>query len=141
METQTYNVLISSRNKRASDTNTDYHVVLDDNYFVGNGEELYVCITQFHTIKSFYSCQPGLNNHFQIITRNPISLDEAIDNYFISNGNYDVKTLMNEILRLTKGVEDLFQISYDAKVNKYVYKNLFLVAYNLIQDFVKFNSA
>lgn len=135
METQTYNVLISSKNKRAFDTNTDYTVVLEDDYFVGNGEEMYVCMTQFHTIKSFYSCQSGLNDHFQIILRPLVAPnDEAVDNFSIPEGNYDVKSLMNEIIKLTKGSEgnpDLFHISYDAKVNKYLYKNLFRPDFNV----------
>lgn len=132
METKTYNVLISSRNKNPYDTNTDYNVKLDDEFFIQNGEEMYVCMNQFHTIKSFYACQNGLNNHFQIIVR-PISSpsDEAIDNYFIPEGNYDVKSLMNEIIKITAGNEVLFQISYDAKVNKYVYKNLFRPDFNV----------
>lgn len=132
--TTTYNVLISSKNKNPTDTNTSCQIVLNNDILTDNGEELFVCMTQFHCIKSFYACQTGLNDHFQIIVRPIISpQDEAIDNYYIPEGNYDVKSLMKEIIEMTKTKQsgDLFQISYDAKVNKYVYKNLFRPDFNV----------
>ena len=126
METYTYNVLISSKHKKELDTNNIFEVKLQDTFFkMEAGEEMYVCMTQFHTIKTFYACQTGLNDTFQIITRNQESQDETVDTYTIPQGNYNVKTFMDELIKITKSIEDLFQISYDAKVNRYVFKNLF----------------
>jgi len=124
MDTKTYNVLISSKNKKALDSNTFFEVSLQDEFFVENDEDMYVCMTQFHTIKSFYACQDGLNNHFQVILRlpnEPIAI-EVFDIY-IPEGNYNVKSLKEEIQKLTNN--GLFDISYEMRTNKYLYKNLF----------------
>lgn len=132
MSTEAFNVVISSKNKTSpNDTNSSLLVKLKEDIYTENDEELYVCMSSFNMIKSFYACQAGLNNHFQIITRNITSGDVATDNYYISEGNYDVRTLMQEIIKLTKGIENLFQITYDAKLNKYLYKNLFQPTFNI----------
>lgn len=124
METTVYNILISSRNKKLLDTNTSFNVVLNDDFFVNNDEEMYVCMTQFHSIKSFYACQTGLNDHFQVLFRLPDE-PEIVEtfNIYIPEGNYDVRSLAKEIKQLTNN--GLFQIEYDAKLNKYKYANLF----------------
>lgn len=123
---QIYNVIISSKNKHSHDTNSSMMIKLKEDIYVENDEELYVCMSSFNMIKSFYACQKGLNDHFQIIVRlHGSSSDEAIDNYIIPEGNYDVRSLMTEIIKITSGQEDLFQISYDLKLNKYKYTNLF----------------
>lgn len=128
---ETLNVVVSSKNRLKNDTNSSVTIKLKEDIYVENEEELTVCLQSFTMIKSFYACQNGFNNHFQIITRNPVSQDEAIDNYFISEGNYDIRTLMQEIILLTKGIENLFQITYDARLNKFLYKNLFPATYNI----------
>ena len=125
------NIIISSKNRVSNDTNSSVSVKLDNDIFIRQDEECYVNMTSFNMVKSFYACQTGLNDHFQIIAKNPISNDEAIDNYYISEGNYDVKTLMLEIMRITKSIENLFQIGYDSKLNKYVYKNLFQPTFDI----------
>lgn len=125
------NIIISSKNKKSNDTNSSVTVKLDNDIFIKQDEECYVNMTSFNMVKSFYACQTGLNDHFQIIVRNIVTNDETIDNYYISQGNYDVKTLMNEIITITAGKANLFQISYEPKLNKFLYKNLFYSAYEV----------
>jgi hypothetical protein len=126
MNVNYFNVLISSRNKKALDTNTVFSVSIDDEFFnaANINDEYYVCMSQFQSIKSFYSCQDGLNNHFQVIFRLP-GMPENIETFdiYLSEGNYDVISLKKEIQKQTNNA--LFDISYDAKTNKYLYKNLF----------------
>lgn len=121
---ETYNIIISSKNRKAGDTNSSLSVKLDKDIFIAPDEECYVNMTSFHTVKSFYACQKGLNDHFQVLFK--VAGDdiatEIFDRY-LSEGNYDVKTLMTEIKRLTNNA--LFDINYDPKLNKYLYKNLF----------------
>jgi hypothetical protein len=123
MDTKTYNVLISSRSKKARDTNTMFQVSLNNEFFVSNNEEMYVCMTQFQSIKSFYACQV-INNHFQVIFRLP-DMPENIETFdiYLSEGNYDVISLKKEVQKQTNN--GLFDISYESKTNKYLYKNLF----------------
>lgn len=126
MNVNTYNVLISSKNKsKSSDTNAELSVKLDEPYFNQVSEEMYVCMNQFHTIKSFYACQPGLNNHFQVIYRIP-GFSENIETFdiYLSEGNYDVNTLKKEIQVQTNNA--LFDISYVPRLNKYLYKKIFV---------------
>ena len=129
--TSMFNVLISTQHKKTFDTNTEIHVNIDDEYFNIPSDEMYVCMNQFHSIKSFYSCQNGLNNHFQVLFRLPDE-PEIIEtfNIYLSEGNYDVKTLMKEIKQLTNN--GLFQIDYNAKLNKYKYINLFQPQFDVI---------
>lgn len=119
------NVIISSKNKQKSDTNSSMVVKLIDNIFTNNNnEDFYVSLSSFNMIKSFYACQNGLNNHFQVLFRIPgeAVVIEKFDTY-ITQGNYDVMSLMREIKTLTNNA--LFDITYDVKLNKFVYKNLF----------------
>lgn len=118
------NVVISSKNKKPSDTNSSMVVKLIDNIFTKNNQDLYVSLQSFNMIKSFYACQNGLNNHFQVLFKlpnEPVAI-ETFDRY-LSQGNYNVKTLIQEIKTLTNN--GLFDITYDSKLNKFVYKNLF----------------
>ena len=124
MNSSLMNIIISSKHKNANDTNSSVSVSLLENVFVENDEELYVSMGSFNMIKSFYACQPNLNNHFQVIFRlpdEPIAI-ETFD-FYLSEGNYTINTLMKEIKTLTNN--GLFDITYDAKLNKYLYKNLF----------------
>lgn len=130
METKTYNVLVSSKNKKAQDTNTSFQVSLNNEFFINNEEDLYVCMTQFHAIKSFYSCQTGLNDHFQVIFKlpnEPIAIE--VHDRYLPQGNYDYKSLIKEIKALTNN--GLFDITYDAKLNKFLFKNLFQPAFEV----------
>ena len=125
MDDKFHNVIISTKHKRPSDTNSSVYVKLLDNIFVNNESEyLDVSLSSFNMIKSFYACQSGLNDHFQVIFRlpgDPYNV-EVFDRY-ISEGNYDVRTFILEIKRLTNNA--LFDITYNIKLNKFVYKNLF----------------
>lgn len=129
---ESLNLVISSKNKAPNDTNSHVSIKLKEDIYISIDEELHICMQSFHMVKSFYSCQAGLNDHFQIIVR-PKSApnDEGIDNFFIPEGNYDVRTLMSEIIKITKSDEDLFQIKYDPKLNKYIYTNLFRPDFNI----------
>ena len=121
---KTFNVVISSKNKLANDTNSSVSVKLKEDIYVSNDEELTICLQSFNMIKSFYACQNGLNNYFQVILKLP-GISTPIETYdrYLSEGNYNVNTLMAEIKLQTNNA--LFDISYDQKLNKYLYKNLF----------------
>ena len=125
MNTEVFNVVISSKNKvLTSDTNSSLLVKLKEDIFVDNDEELHVSLSSFNMIKSFYACQPGLNNYFKVLFKLP-NESIAIETFdiYLSEGNYDVKTLVQEIKKQTNNA--LFDITYDSKLNKYLYKNLF----------------
>lgn len=120
---QTFNVVISSKNKSSGETNSLVSVKLKEDIIIKNDEELYLCMQSFHMIKSFYSCQHNLNNHFQVIYRiagEPIAI-ETFDIY-IAEGNYDVNSLKKQIQMQTNNA--LFDISYVPRLNKYLYKKL-----------------
>jgi hypothetical protein len=104
-------------------------VKFKEDIFVDIGEELYICMSSFKMIKSFYACQTGLNDTFEIIIKSDD--DEVIQTCTLSEGNYDVRSLMKEIIEITKSVEDMFQISYDSKLNKFVYKNMYNPNFNV----------
>ena len=123
------NVVISSKNKSLQDTNSRMLVKFKEDIFVDIGEELYICMSSFKMIKSFYACQTGLNDTFEIIIKSDD--DEVIQTCTLSEGNYDVRSLMKEIIEITKSVEDMFQISYDSKLNKFVYKNMYNPNFNV----------
>ena len=115
------NILISSQNKNKYDTTSSLMVKLNDDIFVNNDEELYVNMTNFHTIKSFYACQTGLNDSFKIIFKAGVNVFETLP-INISQGNYTIKTLAEEIKSLTNSH---FELSYDSKLNKFLFKNTF----------------
>lgn len=121
---QVTNVVISSKNKLQQDTNSRMLVKFKEDFYVDNDEELYICMSSFNMIKSFYACQTGLNDHFQVLFRLP-NEPEVIETFdiYIPEGNYDVRSLAKEIKQLTNN--GLFQIEYDVKLNKYRYTNLF----------------
>jgi hypothetical protein len=48
---------------------------------------------------------------------------------YLPEGNYDYKTLIKEIKTLTNNA--LFDISFDAKLNKFLYKNLFQPTFSI----------
>lgn len=120
---ETFNVVISSKNKYSGDTNSSVTVKLKEDIYVANNEELYVCMQLFHTVKSFYNCQSGLNDHFQVIYRIP-DIPEPIETFDIHlpEGNYDVNSLKKQIQLETNNA--LFDISYVPRLNKYLYKKL-----------------
>lgn len=130
MNVDTYNVLISSKNKKYLDTNTEFNVKIDDTFFqnIGDNDEMYVCMNQFHTIKSFYAVQDGLNDHFQVIVRMEGDTFDTFD-YFIQEGNYNVNTFVTEIKRLTN--TGFFDMIYDARLNKYLFKNSYQTGFDL----------
>lgn len=120
---QTFNVVISSKNKSLQDTNSSVSVKLKEDIYVANNEVLHVCMQKFHTVKSFYSCQQGLNNHFQVLFRLP-GEDIPIETFdiYIAEGNYDVNSLKKQIQIETNNA--LFDISYVPRLNKYLYKKI-----------------
>ena len=68
--------------------------------------------------------QSGLNNYFQVLLKlpnQPIPIETF--NIYLTEGNYNVNTLVTEIKSKTNNA--MFDISYDVKLNKYLFKNLF----------------
>lgn len=124
-----YNVVVSSKNKKAQDTNSSMLIKFKEDIFVENDEELHVCMSSFYTLKSFYACQAGLNNHFQVIFRFPDENEniEVFDIY-LPEGNYNVATLKDEIRRQTN---QMFEMEYYSKTNKYLFKNMFQPIYSV----------
>jgi hypothetical protein len=119
------NVVISSKNRIISNTtNQSVMVKMLDNIFPNSKDNFYVSLSSFNMIKSFYAAQNGLNTHFQVILKlpnEPIPIE--IHDRYISEGNYHIKTFIEEIKSLTNNA--LFDITYDIKLNKFIYKNLF----------------
>lgn len=116
------NILISSKNRKDKDTTSLVMVKLNDDIYVNDDEELFVNMTSFHTVKSFYACQSGLNDCFNVLFKVGGTTIETHTRY-LSQGNYSINTLITEIKTLTNNA--LFDISYNSKLNKFLFKNLF----------------
>jgi hypothetical protein len=116
------NILISSKNRKDKDTTSSVMVKLNDDIYVNDDEELFVNMTSFHTVKSFYACQSGLNDCFNVLFKVGGTTIETHTRY-LSQGNYSINTLITEIKTLTNNA--LFDISYNSKLNKFLFKNLF----------------
>lgn len=119
--TESKNIFISSQNRNINETTSSVMVKLTDDIFVADDEELYVNMTNFHTVKSFYACQSDLNDEFKIIFKSGGGIFETPPIY-ISQGNYTIKTLADEIKRLTN---THFELTYESKLNKFMFKNTF----------------
>jgi hypothetical protein len=122
------NILISSKNRNDNDTSSSMMVKLQDDIYVNENEELYVNMTNFHSVKSFYACQTGLNDTFKVLFKIDGVIIET-HTRVLSAGNYTIYTLMNEIKSLTNNA--LFDISYNSKLNKYLFKNLFQPTFDI----------
>jgi hypothetical protein len=116
------NILVSSKNKKASDNNSHFTVELKQDFVINDDEEAYISMSSFNIIKSFYAVQAGLNDQF-VVKYKMLGVVTESHTRFITPGNYDVNTLMSEIQALLNGA--LFEISYDAKKNKFLFKNIF----------------
>ena len=116
------NILVSSKNKKASDNNSHFTVELKQDFVINDDEEAYISMSSFNIIKSFYAVQAGLNDQF-VVKYKVLGVVTESHTRFITPGNYDVNTLMSEIQALLNGA--LFEISYDAKKNKFLFKNIF----------------
>ena len=103
---KTFNVVISSKNKLANDTNSSVSVKLKEDIYVSNDEELTICLQSFNMIKSFYACQNGLNNYFQVILKLP-GISTPIETYdrYLSEGNYNVNNITyNDLIPINEDV-------------------------------------
>ena len=116
------NILVSSKNKKASDNNSHFTVELKQDFVINDDEEAYISMSSFNIIKSFYGVQAGLNDQF-VVKYKIMGVVTESHTRFITPGNYDVNTLMSEIQALLNGA--LFEISYDVKKNKFLFKNIF----------------
>ena len=116
------NILVSSKNKKASDNNSHFTVELKQDFVIDDDEEAYISMSSFNIIKSFYGVQAGLNDQF-VVKYKIMGVVTESHTRFITPGNYDVNTLMSEIQALLNGA--LFEISYDVKKNKFLFKNIF----------------
>ena len=130
MEDDKLNIFISSKNRRANDTNSSLLINFNHDMDIKDDETLYVNMTSFNIVKSFYACQTGLNDEFQIILKQ-INTDivEQILPIDISKGNYNVKSFMEELILQTD--PGLINITYNSKLNKYLFKNLVYNAYDI----------
>ena len=77
-------------------------------------------------IKSFYAVQNGLNSEFNILLKNKTT-GEFDEPYIrsISQGNYTVRSLIKELKSKTF---DLLDVSYDDRLNKFLFKRLDVVS-------------
>lgn len=116
------NILVSSKNKKGSDNNSHFTVELKQDFLINDDEEAYISMSSFNMIKSFYAVQSGLNDQF-VVKYKIMNVVTESHTRFITPGNYDVNTLMSEIQALLNGA--LFDISYDAQQNKFLFKNIF----------------
>ena len=109
MEDDKLNIFISSKNRRINDTNSSLMIDFNVDVNVKDDEELFINMTSFNIVKSFYACQTGLNDEFQIILKT-INTNDIIQilPIEISQGNYNVNTFMNElILQTDPGLIDI----------------------------------
>ena len=130
MEDDKLNIFISSKNRRINDTNSSLMIDFNVDIGVKDDEELFINMTSFNIVKSFYACQTGLNDEFQIILKT-INTNDIIQilPIEISQGNYNVNTFMNELILQTD--PGLIDISYNSKLNKYLFKNIVYNAYDI----------
>ena len=117
-----HNIIISSKNENNP---SKVNVTLDNDLLCNNNEYWTVSVCSFNMIKSFYAVQNNLNNEFNILLKNKTTgiFDEP---YFrsISQGNYTVRSLIKELKSKTF---DLLDVSYDDKLNKFLFKRLDVV--------------
>ena len=116
------NILVSSKNKKGSDNNSHFTVELKQDFLINDDEEAYISMSSFNMIKSFYAVQSGLNDQF-VVKYKVLGIVTETHTRFITPGSYDVNTLIDEIQNLLNGA--LFDISYDVRSNKFLFKNVF----------------
>jgi len=118
-----HNIIISSKHY---ENPSKVIVNLDNDLLCNNNEYWTVSVSSFNMIKSFYAVQNNLNNEFNILLKNK-STEGFDDTYIrsISQGNYTVRSLIKELKSKTF---DLLDVSYDDRLNKFLFKRLDVVS-------------
>lgn len=114
-----HNIIVCSKHEKNPSKIT---LSLDQDLVCKENEYFTVNIASFNMIKSFYAVQNYLNNGINVWLKNKETgiFDEP---YYrsISEGNYTVRSL---IVELQKILFNLVDISYDGKLNKFLFKRL-----------------
>lgn len=121
---KSFNFIISSIAKLPDETNNRISVQLNEPIYIKDGEECEICMKLFHTTKTFYSVIDGVNNTFKIVVynNNQNHQGEILHDWsiVIPEGNYNIKTLYNELKILCF---EKIDIAYDSRLNKFLFTN------------------
>lgn len=114
-----HNIVVCSKH---GDDPSKTTVTLDQDLICNENEYWTVNVASFNMIKSFYAVQNYLNNGVNIWLKNK-STGDFDEPYFraISEGNYTVRTLIVELQTIFFGLID---VTYDSRLNKFVFKRL-----------------
>lgn len=134
-----HNIVVCSKNRTSADTPSNVTVNLEQNLICNENEFWTVNVASFNMIKSFYAVQNNLNNGINVWLQNK-STGLFDDPYLrlISEGNYNVKTLIAE---LQEKLFDLIKITYDNRLNKFLFERLPTVVsddYENVEDYEVF---
>lgn len=128
-----HNIIVCSKHQ---DNPSKLTVTLDQDLICNENEYWTLNIASFNMIKSFYAVQNNLNNGINIWLMNKSTgmFDEP---YFrsISEGNYSVRSLILELKRIFL---DLIDVSYDGRLNKFLFKRFATVVdegYESVDDY------
>lgn len=122
-----HNIIVCSKNRSVIEPNASQITVSLNNDLICKENEYWtVNIASFNMIKSFYAVQNNLNNVMNVYLKHKIT-GEYDTPYFrsISEGNYTVRTLIKE---LQEKLFDLIDISYDSRLNKFLFKRAQITA-------------
>ena len=122
-----HNIIVCSKNRSVIEPNASQITVsLNNDLICKENEYFTVNIASFNMIKSFYAVQNNLNNIMNVYLKHKIT-GEYDAPYFrnITEGNYTVRTLIKE---LQDKLFDLIDISYDSRLNKFLFKRAQIVA-------------
>ena len=121
---KSFNFIISSIAKMPDETNNRISVQLNEPIYIKDNEECEVCMKLFHTTKTFYNVIDGINNTFKIVVynNNQNHEGEILHDWTITipEGNYNIKTLYNELKILCF---EKLEIEYDSRLNKFLFTN------------------
>lgn len=118
-----HNIIISSKHY---ENPSKVSITLDNDLLCNDNEYWTVKVCSFNMIKSFYAVQNNLNNEFNILLKNKTT-GEFDEPYIrsIQQGNYTVRSLIKELKSKTF---DLLDVSYDDRLNKFLFKRLDVVS-------------
>lgn len=118
-----HNIIVSSKHY---ENPSKVSITLDNDLLCNDNEYWTVKVCSFNMIKSFYAVQNNLNNEFNILLKNKTT-GEFDEPYIrsIQQGNYTVRSLIKELKSKTF---DLLDVSYDDRLNKFLFKRLDVVS-------------
>lgn len=123
-----HNIIVCSKNRSVIEPNASQITVSLNNDLICKENEYWtVNIASFNMIKSFYAVQNNLNNVMNVHMKHKVTGDYDDTPYFrgIAEGNYTVRTLVKELQEKLFGLVD---ISYDSRLNKFLFKRAQIVA-------------